>query len=140
MRLMFTVIIGVEMFKPDFRVQLHDKFFQVIGHGCSPLFFSLPQRLWPACHGNSERLEERFLPRMAWIENSIKPEFHHVLDYHPNQVVGPNKTDNSPWKCRHEPALAAHQDCSDLGRDNGKEKLGVRIRRFSKNSSYASHE
>src|SRR2546428_12970549 len=96
---MFTVITGVEMFKPDLRVQLHDKFFQVIGHGCSPLFFSLPQRLWPACHGNSERLEERFLPRMARIGNSIKPNFNPRLDYHPNKVAGPTKTINTPGQC-----------------------------------------
>jgi hypothetical protein len=33
---MFTVITGVEMFKPDLGAGFHDQFFQVIGHDCSP--------------------------------------------------------------------------------------------------------
>src|SRR5439155_26016999 len=38
MRLMFAVITGVEMFQPDLGARLHNQFFQVIGHDCSPLF------------------------------------------------------------------------------------------------------
>src|SRR5712692_7839039 len=103
-------------------------------------FFCLRQSPWRACDGDSERLEEESLPRTAGIENSIKPELDDVLDYHPREVIGPNKAYDSPGQCRHQPALAAHQHRGDLGRDNGEEKLRALIWRFPKNSSGTSYE
>src|SRR4030095_16113150 len=128
------------MLKPDLGVGLHDQFFQIIGHEPLSSLLSLPRCLHSAWHRSSEGLKQRFPPQTARIENSIKPELHDVLDYHPRQVIRPHKADDSPGKRRHQPALVAHQHRGDLGRDNPKEKLRVWVRRFPKNASGASHE
>src|SRR5438046_5400222 len=104
------------------------------------VFFCLPQSLWRACDGDSERLKEGPLPRMAGVENSINPEFHDVLDYHPRQIIAPDKANDSPGKCRHKPALAAHQHRDDLRRDDSEEKLRARIRWFPENAPGTSHK
>src|SRR6266566_7219978 len=58
--------------------------------------FCLRQSPWRACNGDSERLEEESLPRTAGIEKSIKPELDDVLDYHPREVISPDKAYDSP--------------------------------------------
>src|SRR5439155_25804902 len=104
------------------------------------LLFDLPNGLLPTYRWNSKRLEKRPLPRASRVQNSVKPEFHDVLDYHPREVIGPDKADDSPGKCRHQPALTAHQHRDDLRRGNRKEELRVRIRWPPKGATRASHE
>src|SRR6266513_3045619 len=60
--------------------------------------FCVRQSPWRACDGDSERLEEESLPRTAGIEKSIKPELDDVLDYHPREVISPDKAYDSPGK------------------------------------------
>src|SRR6266511_2187419 len=117
---MLTVIAGIEMFYPDLAAGFHLKFLSVVWHGCSPS--RLPHHPPSTGHRSSKRLEKRPLPRATWVENSVKSELHDVLHYHPNYVVTPHETDDSPWKRRHEPVLATHQYRGDLGCDNCQEK------------------
>src|SRR5437899_7979180 len=104
------------------------------------LLFDLPNGLLPTYRWNSKRLEKRPLPRASRVQNSVKPDLHDVLHNHPNDVISPDEADHSPRKWRHEPALAAHEHCGDLRRDDRKEELRVRIRWPPKGATRASHE
>src|SRR5215831_20640582 len=77
---------------------------------------------------------------MSRIQNSINAQLHDVLDYHPSQVISPNKANDSPGKRWHQPTLAAHEYRGDLRRDNRKEELRIWIRWLPKSSPGASHE
>src|SRR5262249_21388794 len=77
---------------------------------------------------------------MNGIQNAINAKLHDVLQYHPNQVVTPNKADDCPGQWRHEPALAAHEYRGDLRRDDCKKEFGAGIRWLPKCFARASNE